>query len=123
MQCKKKTHTDKSRTYGAFILFNEITVQPLRHVFSSSLSLLLPVSKTRGSPRLLPQLRRGEGGFMWGKKGAYRSSFGGRAGSQLPCTLWSVAYENWEMCMLERGALHTGGMWPKFNLSIVRMEG
>lgn len=114
---------DESRTYGAFVLFNKITVQPLRHVFSSSLSLLLPVSKTRGSPRLLPQLRRGEGGIRVGQKGSLQEFFSGRAGSQLPCALWSVAYENWEMCMLERGALHTGGMWPKFNLSIVRMEG
>ncbi len=56
---------------------------------------------------------------MWGK-GSLQETFGG---SQLPCGLWSVAYEHWKMCMCERRAFHAGGIWTKFNLSIVRMEG
>lgn len=119
----------------AFPFFNKITVQLLRQhlncwapedpMFSFSLSLSLSfslsvsVSKTRGSPWLLLRLSQGRGGFMWGK-GSLQETFGG---SQLPCALWSVAYEHWKKCMCERRAFHAGGIWPKFNLSIVRMEG
>lgn len=127
-----KSHS--APNYRAFPFFNKITVQPLRHhlncwapkdpMFSLSLSLslsfFLSVSKTRGSPWLLLPHRQGRARSC-GAKEAYRRLLGGAL--SCPCALWSVVYEHWKMRMCERGAFHAGGIWPKFNLSIVSMEG
>lgn len=127
-----KSHS--APNYRAIPFFNKITVQLLRQhlncwapedpMFSFSLSQSLVLffcvclQDTWLSMTVAP-LCQGRGGFMWGK-GSLQETFGD---SQLPCALWSVAYEHWKMCMCERGAFHAGGIWSKFNLSIVRMKG
>lgn len=128
-----KSHS--AANYTAVPFFNKITLQLLRQhlncrapketMFSFSLarSLILSVcvclQDTCLSMTVAPPQTGEGGGFMWGKR-SLQETFGG---SQPPCALWSVAYERWKMCMRELGAFHTGEIWPKFNLSIVRMEG
>lgn len=90
---------------------------PQDAMFYFSLSLLsVPDSTTRGSP-WLPLIQGTI--FTWDKVSLHET-FRGLSGG-----LWSLEWSVWKPaeCMCEWEALHTGGMWPKFNLSIVRMEG
>lgn len=103
------------------LCFEKITAQPGRRrlncrtlkdlVFYFSLS----VSKTRASTWV--PFMEGRGIFMWDKERLHEN-LGGLSAAlySLECNMRHLG-----ACMCEWEALHTGGIWPKFNLSIVRV--